>query len=377
MIRYLSYGLLAFIAGTGTIYGQSTWTQQLSGTSESLLGVGYGNGGFGVASDSTIFRSPDGATWVQSTSSSSYLYRGMGYTGTHWFAPSVYSNGKIHLSASLPILPLVQIDDNPNAYYSAVASGNGTLVSVGWSGKIDTSTNGGRTWTTSASPTGEDLVDVLFDGTSFIALGLQGIILQSSDGLFWNIKGNVGSSFFSQLTADLEFGQGSYVACSFSGTYRSTDLVNWTRWTGNGIRSLNAVEYANGKFVGVGDAGKVVTSSDGGISWDSIDSGVSANLEGIAFGNGFWVAVGQNGVVIRAPEDETPTEDIALTIHPAAEIRWLSSASYTYQVKWSFDMIQWFDFGLPITGDGAMHSVFDTTRDNRKKVYRVVGTQNL
>ena len=216
-------------------------------------------------------------------------------------------------------------------------------------------------------------MDVLFDGTSFITLGLQGNILQSSDGLFWNIKGNVGSSFPFQLT-DLEFGQGSYVAISSFGTFRSTDLVNWT---GNGTRDLNAVEYANGKFVGVGDAGKVVTSSDGGISWDSIDSGVSANLEGIAFGNGFWVAVGQNGVVIRAPEDETPTEDIALTIHPAAEIRWLSSASYTYQVKWSFDMIQWFDFGLPITGDGAMHSVFDTTRDNRKKVYRVVGTQNL
>lgn len=82
---------------------------------------------------------------------------------------------------------------------------------------------------------------------------------------------------------------------------RSIDLVNWIE----GVEgALKAVDYAKGKFVAVGDQGRVVVSSNGGLSWNSIDSGVTANLRGVAFGEEHWVAVGGNGLVIRSPDDD-------------------------------------------------------------------------
>jgi hypothetical protein len=210
-------------------------------------------------------------------------------------------------------------------------------------------------------------MDIAFDGTSFVALGQSGSILQSISGLTWTIKRSRGEGSY----RDLEIAQGAYVAVGWPFSMRSTDLVNWTEVVAG---NLNAVEYANGRFVAVGDGGKVAVSSDGGLSWASVSSGVTADLRGVAYGGGYWVAVGGNGLVIRAPDQGAQSQDANITIHQAVEIRWLASASKSYQVKWSYDTESWFDFGVPIMGDGAMKSVFDSTRDARKKFYRIAQT---
>jgi len=78
--------------------------------------------------------------------------------------------------------------------------------------------------------------------------------------------------------------------------------VTWTpRIVG---KKLNGVAYGkdlngNGLFVAVGGGGTILTSPDG-ITWTLQTSGTSNTLYGIAYGNGRFVAVGEN-VILTSP----------------------------------------------------------------------------
>ena len=54
---------------------------------------------------------------------------------------------------------------------------------------------------------------------------------------------------------------------------------------------LNAIVYGDGQFLAVGESGLVVTSSDG-TNWDLRPSGSQSYLDGIAYGNDKFVAIG-------------------------------------------------------------------------------------
>ncbi len=54
---------------------------------------------------------------------------------------------------------------------------------------------------------------------------------------------------------------------------------------------------ASGKFVAVGDGGRIITSTDRGVNWTLATSNTVNNLRGVAHGNGTWVAVGANNTI--------------------------------------------------------------------------------
>jgi hypothetical protein len=88
-------------------------------------------------------------------------------------------------------------------------------------------------------------------------------------------------------------------------TSHADPLDNW-HWRnplpqGN---SLNGVTYGNGRFVAVGNAGTILTSPDG-VTWTQRDSGVAQNLNGVAYGNGLFVAVGET--ILISPDSVTWT----------------------------------------------------------------------
>jgi hypothetical protein len=66
--------------------------------------------------------------------------------------------------------------------------------------------------------------------------------------------------------------------------------TTWTSRTSQGY-SLNGVAYGNGRFVAVGNGGTILTSPDG-VSWTQRTSGTIYPLYGVAYGNGTFVAVG-------------------------------------------------------------------------------------
>lgn len=67
----------------------------------------------------------------------------------------------------------------------------------------------------------------------------------------------------------------------------------WTEVTNPAASSLNAVAFGNGFFVAVGEGGVIVTSSDG-VNWVPRVSGTTDRLPAIAFGGGRFVATRKN-----------------------------------------------------------------------------------
>lgn len=70
-----------------------------------------------------------------------------------------------------------------------------------------------------------------------------------------------------------------------------------------------------------------------------------------------------------------PDAPLNVEVNQAVEIRWDSVSGNLYQVQWKASMGQnaeWYNLGGPILGNGLTMSVFDTTRGNRAKFYRVV-----
>jgi hypothetical protein len=67
---------------------------------------------------------------------------------------------------------------------------------------------------------------------------------------------------------------------------------------------LNAVAYGNGFFVAVGgseDGSTILTSRDG-VSWTRQTSPTSNWLTGVTYENGLFVAVGAKGTILTSPD---------------------------------------------------------------------------
>jgi hypothetical protein len=103
------------------------------------------------------------------------------------------------------------------------------------------------------------------------------------------------------------FGNGVFTAMDSRGVaYTSTDGNHWSsRGTCNGDYVFG-ITFAQNIFVGVGGrysggSQKIVTSPDG-VNWRlrSISITNSAKLRAVAYGNGYFVAVGDKGLIVQS-----------------------------------------------------------------------------
>jgi hypothetical protein len=76
--------------------------------------------------------------------------------------------------------------------------------------------------------------------------------------------------------------------------------------------TLNGVTYGNGIFVAVGQLGTLMTSHDG-LEWQISTSGVDNNLSAVAFGNGMFAAIGNNGIILLSSDGVNWTSGISGT----------------------------------------------------------------
>ncbi len=152
----------------------------------------------------------------------------------------------------------------------ATARGNGVLVAAASAG-VMTSVDG-LTWTERAVPETKPYVQYA-DGFSAVAFG-KGVFVVSAGPRF----------------SPLAF-------------FHSTDGIDWPAPTvvseDQCCRALNAIAFADDKFVAVGAARRTVVSDDG-IAWRDDRTGSTDETfayESVTFGNGVWVAVGSHSVL--------------------------------------------------------------------------------
>jgi photosystem II stability/assembly factor-like uncharacterized protein len=84
----------------------------------------------------------------------------------------------------------------------------------------------------------------------------------------------------------------------------STNGTSWSVAPLDSSVNLWSVGFGNGLFVAVGDNGTILTADDEG-EWTASDSGTTNTLEGVAYGNGVYVVTGINGAILNSPDADT------------------------------------------------------------------------
>lgn len=189
---------------------------------------------------------------------------------------------------------------------------------------------------------------LVWDGSRFVAIGYGGAVYESTDGLSWNkvytIEVNEGTgaqdaiedlvwtgSFFTGVGAKDNYygrivystdgltwtslsdgvgGTEKYRAVAWSGSLlcavgestriaTSSDGLSWSFQTppsGNTSRDLNGIAWGNSTWVAVGESGKVIAATPSGVTWTDYSISTSTSLASVAYGNGLFVAVGETSI---------------------------------------------------------------------------------
>lgn len=202
---------------------------------------------------------------------------------------------------------------------SNVASSGTTVLAFGNAGLIVRSTNGGQTWTdldTAAAPalTAGELRDAATsNGTLWVTVGYASgnlAVQRSTDGGATWVAATGLPALGGRLNAVcFDAGTGRWTAVGRDNSFNpriltSTDGNTWTAITApSGAASLNDVATDGaGNLLAVGDAGTLITSANGGVSWTlSPASGeVSETLNAVVYSSASnsWTAGGQDLVQI-------------------------------------------------------------------------------
>ena len=336
-----AYGNGSYVAvgEAGTIIASVdgiNWAVENTGT-QSLTGVAYANAEFiATGTNGALLTSTDAMTWTPENSGTAATLYGATYGGgTNGPVYVVVGAGGTILSSQDSINWRAENSTVSVNLYS-VTYGEGIFIAVGDSGTILFSEDG-VTWETQTSPTGNSLTSVAFGLADFIAVGPSGDVVSSSDGVNWDEDGPIGTDLSCITFADSSFvalGPGNLVVTSTDGvgfnsgttgppglpsavcygsggfvtvgtdtndTYgtiaNSPDGNFWQSVnTAQTYQNLNGVAYTGKTFVGVGEGGTIVTSTNG-VTWGAANSGVSAALNGVASGKGNTVAVGNNTII--------------------------------------------------------------------------------
>ena len=161
----------------------------------------------------------------------------------------------------------------------------------------------------------ENLKAICFGLGKFVAVG-DYVSASSADGKIWSRSTSGNSTFIGYAIAAsasrfVAVGRNYSFSQFFSGIYTSIDGVTWTNASPTRNEILRGVAYGNGRFVAVGDEGIIWSSADG-LQWTAVQLVSRKNLEDVQFNGSSFLAVGDSGTAMLSA-DGVNWQDKSLT----------------------------------------------------------------
>jgi len=195
-----------------------------------------------------------------------------------------------------------------------VTFGKDAFVAVGWNGWIYSSKNG-VDWAFRGVNTAYSFYGVTYGGGQFLAVGTFAIHLDaltciglSTDGQNWGILWDEWHP--NETFVSVTYGNDAAVAINwdYDHLFCATNLQGagpyWTLVGTGSLGSFTRVTFGGGRFVLVGEGGLIQTSFNGK-DWVVANSGVTNALLDVAYGNGTYMAVGLEGTILRSGDGIT------------------------------------------------------------------------
>lgn len=161
-------------------------------------------------------------------------------------------------------------------------------------------------WTQRTSGTALNLKDIAFGGGRLVAVSREDTTVYSDDGTNWTSHQNFDVASHNVYLEAITYDGYQFIAVGMdhdSGweqtTYTSPTGISWTeRYDSDSGSASNVrlydVAYGSGVYIAVGDNGTIVRSTDG-LSWNPVASGTSTDLYGVSYGDSTFVIVGDEG----------------------------------------------------------------------------------
>jgi hypothetical protein len=270
------------------------WQPSLTNLENQLSAVAYGNGRWVVCGDDGgIFTSSDAINWTNNS------------------------------------LPPTTHDLHELAY------GNGRFIAFAISRDLVYHSTNGVDWMSAETPLASQVARARYINGRFMAVGGNGAILFSDDGLTWS--GTNAPTTESLNT--LAFGKGRYVAGGYFVLGYSLDGTNWTIQPAP--IQVHDIQFIDGWFVAVGNGYGTLVSRDG-VQWETIDDPAlnEYELTALAYGNGALVAGGGLSLY-RGTLNDSEVFRKRLRLLSPAQLEFYGTSGYEYRLEQSTNLTDW------------------------------------
>jgi len=317
------------------------WRAITVSSSVEFTGLLYNNGAFVLighfsTTGTPLFTSSDGLTWTQVPNPGIFGY----VAAATVCGDSFYLHSTDSYSASMSSSTNGTTWTNKSSpYFNSLSCKGNALVSAG--GKFGTSTDGGTSWKIAADYTNARQVacsatlcvaagatamlyssdatnwssssssldtssinKLAYGGNTFMAIGNEGSIARSADGILWSELTTGGNDYFSNVA----YGKNTFVV---SGSGKNAALANkdtlrystdqGQTWQPVKSGAFYGMRFVNDRFIAVGHSGTIMYSLDGK-NWTDVSFPLGGSLYGVAYGNCVYVITGTEGagVVYRS-----------------------------------------------------------------------------
>jgi len=290
------------VGGAGTILTSSDgkiWDLKKHFTQRDLLGITYtGTYYVSVGDSGTVLTSKDAETWKLQNTETNIRINSIVNSNNYFIAAG---NSGIVLSTNNPIVWSIQYPITGCELNSLVSTGD-KILAVGTWGKILLSRNNGQSWEIENSGTQKFLTSVTWNGSQFTAVGFNGTVLNSKDGVTWENSTNPIDFYISDITY---IGQKYFALTARDTLLISNDGVSWQPQSMGLNMPLSSILWNGNKMLCTGYIGAIALSEDTGKTWNLMSKHLTGWLTDIACSDNMVVAVGANGTIMTSEDGST------------------------------------------------------------------------